>query len=249
VQIRVITKLPNTEQSSKGKVKTHKSTNRQNQSTTGKLGNFIIKFCIKYTSPWTGFEDFIGCCVKCLTFSSEFGTAYINDKWQVTKLLETLEEAEAAEVPERILIMLMDGLNGYVNILLPKRKKYNLSWEILKHCSVDCDLYTAEQERFDFPKHEVWRFTRLQFITNFKFIFAHSKCKSLILYSYAWRPLYHYTTGPVRKQISTLAIISSILINWTCGIAIYIQSNLSYVTFQGNSEIWSHKTGGRLIQV
>ena len=37
--IRVITKLPNTEQSSKGKVKTHKSINRQNQSTTGKLGN------------------------------------------------------------------------------------------------------------------------------------------------------------------------------------------------------------------
>ena len=31
--IRVITKLPNTEQSSKGKCKTHKSTNRQNQST------------------------------------------------------------------------------------------------------------------------------------------------------------------------------------------------------------------------
>jgi len=38
MQIRVITKLPNTEQSSKGKVKTHKSINRQNQSTTGKLG-------------------------------------------------------------------------------------------------------------------------------------------------------------------------------------------------------------------
>ena len=35
---RVITKLPNTVQSSKGKGKTHKSTNRQNQSTTGKLG-------------------------------------------------------------------------------------------------------------------------------------------------------------------------------------------------------------------
>jgi hypothetical protein len=28
-----------------------------------------------------------------------------------------------------------------------------------------------------------------------------------------------------------------------------IQSNLSYVTFQGNSEIWSHKTGGPLIQI
>ena len=34
----VITKLPNIEQSSKGKDNTHKSTNRQNQSTTGKLG-------------------------------------------------------------------------------------------------------------------------------------------------------------------------------------------------------------------
>ena len=38
MSIRVITKLQNTEQSSKAKGKTHKSTNRQNQSTTGKLG-------------------------------------------------------------------------------------------------------------------------------------------------------------------------------------------------------------------
>jgi len=38
MQIRVIIKLPNFEQSSKGKGKTHKYTNRQNQSTTGKLG-------------------------------------------------------------------------------------------------------------------------------------------------------------------------------------------------------------------
>ena len=36
-EIRVITKLPNSEQSYKGKVKTHKFINRQNQSTTGKL--------------------------------------------------------------------------------------------------------------------------------------------------------------------------------------------------------------------
>ena len=35
--IRVITKLPNSEQSYKGKVKTRKYINRQNQSTTGKL--------------------------------------------------------------------------------------------------------------------------------------------------------------------------------------------------------------------
>ena len=35
--IRVITKLLNSEQSYKGKVKTHKYINRQNQSTTEKL--------------------------------------------------------------------------------------------------------------------------------------------------------------------------------------------------------------------
>ena len=44
--IRVITKLPNTEQSSKGKVKTHKSINKQNLSTTGKL--------VKPQWPWLG---------------------------------------------------------------------------------------------------------------------------------------------------------------------------------------------------
>ena len=36
-EIMVITKWPNSEQSYKGKVKTHKYINRQNQSTTGKL--------------------------------------------------------------------------------------------------------------------------------------------------------------------------------------------------------------------
>ena len=36
-EIRVITILPNSEQSYKGKVKTHNYINRQNQSTTGKL--------------------------------------------------------------------------------------------------------------------------------------------------------------------------------------------------------------------
>ena len=30
---------------------------------------------------------------------------------------------------------------------------------------------------------------------------------------------------------------------------LYIQPNLSYVTFQRNSEIWSYKTGGHLIQI
>jgi hypothetical protein len=37
LSIKVITKLPNSEQSYKGKVKTHNYVNRQNQSTTGKL--------------------------------------------------------------------------------------------------------------------------------------------------------------------------------------------------------------------
>ena len=37
--IRVITKLPNSEQSYKGKVKTHNHINRQNQSTTGNCEN------------------------------------------------------------------------------------------------------------------------------------------------------------------------------------------------------------------
>ena len=37
--IRVITKLPNSEQSYKGKVKTHKYINRQNHSKTGNCEN------------------------------------------------------------------------------------------------------------------------------------------------------------------------------------------------------------------
>ena len=37
LKIKVITKLPNSEQSYKGKVQTHNYINRQNQSTTGKL--------------------------------------------------------------------------------------------------------------------------------------------------------------------------------------------------------------------
>jgi hypothetical protein len=37
VTVKVITKLPNSEQTYKGKVKTQNYINRQNQSTTGKL--------------------------------------------------------------------------------------------------------------------------------------------------------------------------------------------------------------------
>ena len=39
MSIRVITKLPNSEQSYKGKVKTHNYINRQNQSTTENCEN------------------------------------------------------------------------------------------------------------------------------------------------------------------------------------------------------------------
>ena len=48
--IRVITKLPNSEQSYKGKVKTHKYINRQNQSTTGKL--------------WKPYWPWLGTCIS-----------------------------------------------------------------------------------------------------------------------------------------------------------------------------------------
>ena len=40
--IRVITKLPNSEQSYKGKVKTHNYINRQNQSTTGNMPRWLL---------------------------------------------------------------------------------------------------------------------------------------------------------------------------------------------------------------
>ena len=46
--IRVITKLPNSEQSYKGKVKTHNYINRQNQSTTGKLKTVMILTCYRH---------------------------------------------------------------------------------------------------------------------------------------------------------------------------------------------------------
>jgi hypothetical protein len=42
-EIRVITKLPNSEQSYKGKVKTHNYINRQNQSTTTDLSQVTDK--------------------------------------------------------------------------------------------------------------------------------------------------------------------------------------------------------------
>jgi len=53
IRIRAITKLPNTEQSPKVKGKTHKSTNRQNQSTTGKLGKRfqLSLYIINYPVP------------------------------------------------------------------------------------------------------------------------------------------------------------------------------------------------------
>ena len=41
--IKVITKLPNSEQSYKRKVQTHNYINRQNQSTTGKLIEVVTK--------------------------------------------------------------------------------------------------------------------------------------------------------------------------------------------------------------
>jgi ABC-type bacteriocin/lantibiotic exporter with double-glycine peptidase domain len=50
-QIRVITKLPNSEQSYKGKVKTHKYINRQNQSTTACTKSGSLRFS-QFSGCW-----------------------------------------------------------------------------------------------------------------------------------------------------------------------------------------------------
>ena len=56
--IRVITKLPNSEQSYKGKVKTHKYINRQNQSTTGKLKKNDLDLVQAFLKKWWVESDF-----------------------------------------------------------------------------------------------------------------------------------------------------------------------------------------------
>jgi hypothetical protein len=56
IQIRVITKLPNSEQSYKGKVKTHMYINRQNQSTTGKLWKITSPFKLLNTKTSTTYD-------------------------------------------------------------------------------------------------------------------------------------------------------------------------------------------------
>jgi hypothetical protein len=51
--------------------------------------------------------------------------------------------------------------------------------------------------------------------------------------------------------VSQLVILTIFTLNQQHLISLILDvlSNLSYVIFQGNSEIWSHKTGGCLIQV
>ena len=57
--IRVITKLPNSEQSYKGKAKTHKYINRQNQSTIGKLWKRNDPDLVKaFLKKWWAESDF-----------------------------------------------------------------------------------------------------------------------------------------------------------------------------------------------
>jgi hypothetical protein len=61
-QIRIITKLPNSEQSYKGKVKTHNYINRQNQSTTGKLCKMKQQDLIKELAVMFHLEQFAEDC-------------------------------------------------------------------------------------------------------------------------------------------------------------------------------------------
>ena len=62
MQLKVITKLPNSEQSHKGKVKTHNYINRQNQSTTENCENrndpdlvqaFLKKWWVESDFDWS----------------------------------------------------------------------------------------------------------------------------------------------------------------------------------------------------
>jgi hypothetical protein len=69
--IRVITKLPNSEQSYKGKVKIHKYINRQNQSTTGN----------------SNYPDLVRPFLKKLWFESDF---------KAPNLLNTIETVSTA---------------------------------------------------------------------------------------------------------------------------------------------------------
>jgi hypothetical protein len=50
------------------------------------------------------------------------------------------------------------------------------------------------------------------------------------------------------KQVMKLAFFFCLLVNIHINYK-EVQSNRSYVAFQGNIEIWSHKTGGHLKQV
>jgi hypothetical protein len=66
----------------------------------------------------------------------------------------------------------------------------------------------------------------------------------------------HHTLPPPKKPTKhtgkgAVGNLSTLFIgNGTISLVIFVlQSNLPYVTFQRNSEIWSHKAGGRLIQI
>ena len=59
----------------------------------------------------------------------------------------------------------------------------------------------------------------------------------------------HIPQRTVQIFVIVIHVLYNFLLDYHLKITLYIQSNLSNVTFQGISEIWSHKTGGRLIQV
>jgi hypothetical protein len=66
----------------------------------------------------------------------------------------------------------------------------------------------------------------------------------------------HHTIHPPKKPTKhtgkgTVGNLGTLFIgNGTISLVIFVlQSNLPYVTFQRNNEIWSHKAGGRLIQI
>jgi hypothetical protein len=87
--IRVITKLPNSEQSNERKVKTHKYINRQNQSTTENCENRNDPDFVKaFLKKWWVESDFKAPNMP-FHYGSKFPAVTITEGYSIKKSLKT----------------------------------------------------------------------------------------------------------------------------------------------------------------
>jgi len=78
-EVRVITKLPNSEQSSKGKGKTHKYRNRQNQSTTENWENRNDPDLVQaFPKKWWVESDFTALSLRIKGSGCHYNSIYNN---------------------------------------------------------------------------------------------------------------------------------------------------------------------------